>query len=60
MSDLEREMTVDALHRLLEAKSREEAEIAEKCNKIELPWIFGDDQDIIEELDKFLQEHEND
>ena len=44
----------------MKATSKESAEIASKTNKIELPWIFGDDQDIVEELDKFLQEHEND
>jgi len=60
INDLEREMTVAALTRTMEAKSKEELELAEKSNKIELPWMFGEEQDIIEDLDKFLQEHEND
>ena len=53
-------MTVAGLSRMMTARTREDAETADGCNQIELPWIFGDEQDIIENLDKFLQEHEND
>jgi hypothetical protein len=60
INDLEREMTVAALNRVLEARSKEDMEVVERCNSIELPWMFGNEQDIIEDLDKFLQEHEND
>jgi hypothetical protein len=52
-------MTVTALSRMMNAETKEDAEIADRCNQIELPWIFGNEQDIIEDLDKFLQEHEN-
>ena len=60
INDLEREMTVAALSRMMSARTREDAETADRCNQIELPWVFGDERDIIEDLDKFLQEHEDD
>ena len=53
-------MTVATLSRMMSARTREDAETADRCNQIELPWVVGDERDIIEDLDKFLQEHEDD
>ena len=59
MDDLEDEMEVDALDRILRASGREDSEIADKINSIQTPWLTGNQSSeaIVEDLDKFYNEN---
>ena len=59
MDDLEREMETEALDRIMRAWSREEAELADKVNSIQAPWLAGEQsaEAIVEDLDKFYNEN---
>ena len=59
LDDLEREMTVKTLNRLITATKKPDIEIADKCNQIELPWIFGEEQAVIDDLEKFYEENKD-
>lgn len=59
MDDAERDLETESLDRIMRARTREVASIADGINGIAAPWLSGaqDEKAIVEDLDKFYNEN---